>query len=79
LRAFVPKEPKRGLDKRGNEKLIIIKEDMKLRTKEKVTFIETYHNLLVTNGLTKVALNYLLLSNIKILNERFAYQRQIRV
>jgi hypothetical protein len=57
--------------------LIIIEEDMKLGTKRKVTFRETYCNLLNTNKLTKVKLNYLLLSNIKILNERFAYQRQI--
>jgi len=57
--------------------VIIIEEDMKLGTKRKVTFIEAYHNLLNTNGLTKVGLNCLLLSNVKILNERFAYQRQL--
>ena len=57
--------------------MIIIEEDMKLGTKRKVTFDETFRNLLVTNGLTRVALNCLLLSNIKILNERFAYHRQI--
>jgi len=50
---------------------------MKLGTKRKVTFIEAYCNLLNTNRLTRVKLNYLLLSNIKILNERFAYHRQI--
>ena len=57
--------------------MIIIEEDMKLGTKRKVTFTETYHNLLNTNRLTRVALNCLLLSNVKILNERFAYHRQI--
>jgi len=58
--------------------LVIVEEDMKLGTKRKVTFEETFRNLIVTNGLTRVALNYLLLSNIKVMNERFAYQRQIR-
>ena len=56
--------------------MIIIEEDMKLGTKRKVTFREAYCKLLKTNGLTRIKLNYLLLSNIKILNERFAYQRQ---
>lgn len=57
--------------------MIIIEEDMKLGTKRKVTFKETYNNLLNTNKLTRVELNYLLLSNIKIVNERFVYQRQV--
>ena len=57
--------------------MLIVEEDMKLGTKRKVTFNEAYCNLLNTNRLTRVKLNYLLLSNIKILNERFAYQRQI--
>lgn len=57
--------------------MIIIEEDMKLGTKREVTFVEAYRNLLVTNSLTKVKLNSLLLSNIKIMNERFAYQRQL--
>ena len=50
---------------------------MKLGTKREVTFIEAYHNLIATNHLAKIELNYLLLSNVKILNERFAYQRQL--
>ena len=50
---------------------------MKLGTKREVTFIETYRNLLVTNRLTKIGLNYILLSNVRILNERFAYQRRL--
>jgi len=58
--------------------VIIIKEDMKLGTKEKVTFREAWVGLLNTRGLSRVELNYLLLSNVKILDERFAYQRQIR-
>ena len=58
--------------------MIIIEEDMKLGTKRKVTFLETYRRLIVTNGLTRVALTYLLLGNIKITNERFAYHRQIK-
>ena len=52
---------------------------MKLGTKRKVTFIETYRNLLNTNGLTKIKLTYFLLSNKKIMDERFAYHRQIPV
>ena len=55
----------------------IIEEDMKLGIKRKVTFLETYRNLLNTNGLTKIKLTYLLLSNKKIMDERFAYHRQI--
>lgn len=55
----------------------IIEEDMKLGTKRKVTFLETYRNLIVTNNLAKIELNYLLLGNIKIMDERFAYHRQI--
>ncbi|MCK4445677.1 MAG: hypothetical protein KAW56_01190 [Candidatus Marinimicrobia bacterium] len=50
---------------------------MKLGTKEKVTFEEAWISLLNTRGLTRVALNYLLLSNIRIMDERFSYQRQI--
>ena len=57
--------------------MVIIEEDMKLGTKGKVTFLETYRRLIVINGLTRVALTYLLLSNVKIMNERFAYHRQI--
>ena len=57
--------------------LVIIEEDMKLGTKRKVSFDETFRNLIVTNGLARVELNYLLLSNIKISNDRFVYQRQI--
>ena len=48
---------------------------MKWGTKEKVTFREAWVGLLNTRGLTKVALNYLLLSNIRIMDERFSYQR----
>ena len=57
--------------------MIIIEEDMKLGTKRKVSFKEAWISLLVTNGLTKVGLNCLLLSNIRVMNDRFAYQRQI--
>lgn len=57
--------------------MIIIEEDMKLGIRRKVSFKEAWINLLVTNGLTKVGLNYLLLSNIRVMNDRFAYQRQI--
>ena len=58
--------------------MIIIEEDMKLGTKRKVTFMETYRNLLITNRLTKVALNYLLLSNIRVMNDRLSYRRQMK-
>ena len=64
-------------NKRRVIKLIIIKEDMKLGTKEKVTFEEAWISLLNTRRLTRVALNYLLLSNIRIMDERFSYQRQV--
>ena len=57
--------------------MVIIEEDMKLGTKRKVTFREVFCNLLNTNGLTRIALNCLLLSNKKVMNERFAYHRQI--
>lgn len=57
--------------------MIIIEEDMKLGAKRKVSFKEAWISLLVTNGLTKVGLNYLLLSNIRVMNDRFAYQRQV--
>ena len=50
---------------------------MKLGTKSKVTFREAYCGLLNTRGLSRVRLNYLLLNNIKIMDNRFAYQRQI--
>ena len=66
-----------GKNKRRVIKLIIIKEDMKLGTKNKVTFREAWIGLLNTRRLTRVALNYLLLSNIRIMDERFSYQRQI--
>ncbi|MCK4446011.1 MAG: hypothetical protein KAW56_02910 [Candidatus Marinimicrobia bacterium] len=46
-------------------------------TKEKVTFEEAWISLLNTRRLTRVALNYLLLSNIRIMDERFSYQRQV--
>ena len=51
---------------------------MKLGTKRKVTFEETFRNLLVTNHLTRVALNYLLLSNVRVMNDRLSYRRQIK-
>ena len=57
--------------------MVVIEEDMKLGTKRKVSFKEAWISLLVTNGLTKVGLNYLLLSNVKVMNDRFAYQRSI--
>ena len=57
--------------------MIIIEEDMKLGIKREVTFLEAYRSLIVTNHLAKIELNYLLLGNIKIMNERFAYHRQI--
>ena len=57
--------------------MVIIEEDMKLGTKRKVTLDTAYRMLIVTNGLTRVELNYLLLSNVKVMNERLAYQRQI--
>lgn len=57
--------------------MVVIEEDMKKGTKREVTFLEAYRSLLVTNGLTRVGLNCLLLSNEKILNERFAYQRKL--
>ena len=66
-----------GKNKRRVIKLIIIKEDMKLGTKNKVTFREAWIGLLNTRRLTRVALNYLLLSNIRIMDERFSYQRQV--
>lgn len=55
----------------------IIKEDMKLGTKSRVTFKEAYCGLLNTRRLSRVKLNYFLLSNIRIMDERFSYQRQI--
>lgn len=58
--------------------MIIIEEDMKLGTKRKVTFEETFRNLLVTNGLTRIRLNYLLLSNVRVMNDRLSYRRQIK-
>lgn len=58
--------------------MIIIEEDMKLGTKRKVSFKDAWIRLLVTNGLTKVALNCLLLSNVRVMNERFAYRRSIK-
>lgn len=51
---------------------------MKLGTKREVTFLEVYHNLIATNHLDKIELNYLLLGNIKVMNERFAYHRQLK-
>ena len=57
--------------------MIIIKEDMKLGTKSRVTFREAWVGLLNTRGLSRVKLNYLLLSNVRIMDERFSYQRQI--
>lgn len=58
--------------------MIIIEKDMKLGIKRRITFGEAYRNLIATNGLTRAKLNYLLLSNIKISNDRFVYQRQIK-
>jgi len=57
--------------------LIIIEENMKLGTERKVTFMEAFRNLLVTNKLTKVKLNYLLLSNVRVMNDRLSYRRKI--
>jgi len=57
--------------------VIIIEYDMKLGTEKKVSFKEAWVSLLCTRRLTKVALNYLLLGNIKVMDDRFAYQRQI--
>ena len=57
--------------------MIIIKEDMKLGTKNRVNFKEAWVGLLNTRRLSRVKLNYLLLSNIKIMDERFSYQRQV--
>ena len=57
--------------------MVVIEEDMKKGTKREVTFLETWRQLIVTNGLTKIALNYLLLSNTKVMNERFAYRRKL--
>jgi len=50
---------------------------MKLGTERKVTFMEAFRNLLVTNKLTKVKLNYLLLSNVRVMNDRLSYRRKI--
>ena len=57
--------------------MLIIKEDMKWGTKRKITFREAWCYLLNTRGLSRIKLNYLLLSNIKIMDDRFSYQRQI--
>lgn len=57
--------------------MIIIEENMKLGTERKVTFMEAFRNLLVTNKLTKVKLNYLLLSNVRVMNDRLSYRRKI--
>ena len=57
--------------------MIIIEEDMKLGTKRKITFKEAWIYLLNTRRLSKVALNYLLLSNVRVMDERFSYRRKI--
>lgn len=57
--------------------MVIIEEDMKWGTKRKITFREAWVYLLNTRRLTKVALNYLLLSNIRVMDDRFSYRRQI--
>ena len=62
---------------RGVIKLIIIKEDMKLGIKNKVTFREAWVGLLNTRRLSRIELNYLLLSNIRIMDERFSYRRSL--
>jgi len=56
--------------------MIIIETDMKYNTKQRVSFKKVFRSLLVTNGLTKLELNYILLSNTKVGNDRFYYQRE---
>jgi len=56
----------------------VLEKDMKHGTERKLSFIEAWRSLLTTNHLTKVAFNYLLLSNVKVANDRFVYQRIIK-
>jgi len=56
--------------------MIIIETDMKYDTNQRVSFEKVFRSLLVTNGLTKLELNYILLSNTKVGNDRFYYQRE---
>ena len=42
---------------------------MKLGIKNKITFKEAYRGLLNTRRLSRVKLNYLLLSNIRVMDE----------
>jgi len=57
--------------------MVVVETDMKLGTTRKITFLEAWRNLISTLGLTKVKLNYLLLSNARVTDERFTYHRQI--
>ena len=52
---------------------------MKLGTKNKVTFDKAYRDLIGSRKLSKIKLNYSLLSNEKVMDDRFAYQRQINL
>ena len=57
--------------------MVIIKEDIKLGTKKRVTFDSAWVGLLKTREISRVKLNYLLLNNEKIIDDRFIYQRQV--
>ena len=59
--------------------MIIIETDYKHGTKRKVTFNEAFRSLVCTNYHSRIKLNYKLLNNEKVENDRFAYQRQINL
>jgi len=59
--------------------MIIIETDYKYGTKRKVTFDKAFRSLVGTNYHSRIKLNYKLLNNEKVGNDRFAYQRQINI
>ena len=57
--------------------MIIIESDMKLGKQRKVTLDEAYRSLIATNHLSKKELNFKLLNNETVGNDRLYYYRMI--
>jgi len=63
--------------KKGGDIMIIIESDMKLGKQRTVTLDEAYRSLIATNHLSKKELNFKLLNNETVGNDRLYYYRMI--
>ena len=57
--------------------MVIIERDMMWGTEKEVTFRKAWISLLNTCKLSRIALNYLLLSNCIVMNDRMLYKRKL--